>query len=110
MRSVRFSDRRGGVPAEGVVPAGGSVPAPGGGVYPSMHWGRHPPVNRITDRCKKLPCCNFFADGKNSPLTAVRNVAPQIWGSTFPCNSTYKGIQVEVLHLMSGLFFLEGGG
>ena len=23
---------------------------PGTGVYPSMHWGRHPPVNRMTDR------------------------------------------------------------
>ena len=23
------------------------------GVYPSMHWGRHPPVDRMTDRSKK---------------------------------------------------------
>ena len=33
------------------------VSAPGGGVYPSMHWGRHhppPPVNRITDACKSI--------------------------------------------------------
>ena len=26
------------------------VSAPRVGVYPSMHWGRHPPVNRMTDR------------------------------------------------------------
>ena len=24
------------------------------GWYPSMHWGRHPPVNRMTDRCKNI--------------------------------------------------------
>ena len=38
------------------APGGGSAPggcAVGGlllGVYPSMHCGRHPPVNRMTDR------------------------------------------------------------
>ena len=49
----------GGVPAEGVyLPRGctcwGCVPARGFtclGVYPSMHWDRHTPVNRMTDRC-----------------------------------------------------------
>ena len=25
-----------------------------GAVYPSMHWGRHPPVDRMTDRCKNI--------------------------------------------------------
>ena len=34
-----------------------------GGVYPSMHWGRHPPVDRITDACKTLPWPNFVAAG-----------------------------------------------
>ena len=24
------------------------------GVYPSMHWGRRPPVNRMTYRCKNI--------------------------------------------------------
>ena len=65
MRTVRCSDRWGG---GGVCPGGclpGGVCLPGGclsrrvsargclprGVYPSMHWGRHPlpPVNRILD-------------------------------------------------------------
>ena len=30
------------------------VSARGVGVYPSMHWGRHPPVNRITDACENI--------------------------------------------------------
>ena len=61
------------LPGEGVSALGGvlwGVSAPGGmsalrrcllqgvsalGVwYPSMHWGRHPPVNRMTDRCKNI--------------------------------------------------------
>ena len=25
-----------------------------GGVYPSMHWGRHPPMDRMTDRRKNI--------------------------------------------------------
>ena len=33
--------------AQGGVSARGCLPR---GVYPSMHWGRHPPVNRMTDR------------------------------------------------------------
>ena len=27
--------------------------------------GRHPPVDRMTDRCKTLPCRNFVAGGNN---------------------------------------------
>ena len=40
-----------GVSAWGVsARGGGCLP---GGVYPSMHWGRHPPpVDRMTDMCK----------------------------------------------------------
>ena len=34
-----------------VCPRGWSLP---GGVYPSMHWGRHPPVNRMTDAFKNI--------------------------------------------------------
>ena len=26
-------------------------------------WDRDPPVKRITDRCKTLPCCNIIAGG-----------------------------------------------
>ena len=40
------------VPGVGVLsPRGCLLP---GGWYPSMHWGRHPPVNRMTDRCKNV--------------------------------------------------------
>ena len=59
---------RGGVcPGGGGVCPGGICPGRGclsrgvspvgvcpGGVYPSMHWGRHPPVDRMTDRCKNI--------------------------------------------------------
>ena len=30
------------------------VSASGGGVYPSMQWGRPPPVDRMRDRCKNI--------------------------------------------------------
>ena len=33
---------------------GGLVWVRGWGWYPSMHWGRHPPVDRITDACKNI--------------------------------------------------------
>ena len=39
------------VPARGVPCLGVYLP---GGVYPSMHWSRHPPVNRMTDRCENI--------------------------------------------------------
>ena len=29
------------------------------GVYPRMYWGRHPPVNRITDTCKNITLAQF---------------------------------------------------
>ena len=32
---------------------------PGRGVYPSMQWGRTPPVNRSTDMCKNITFTNF---------------------------------------------------
>ena len=39
---------------------------PGGGVYPNMQWGRHPPVNIITDRCKNTTLdLTSFAGGNN---------------------------------------------
>ena len=40
-----------GVSAQGVSALGVSAWR---GVYPGMHWGRHPPVNRMTDRCKSI--------------------------------------------------------
>ena len=45
----------GGVPARGCTCPGGCIcpgGVPAGGVYPSMHWGRHHPLPyRMTDRC-----------------------------------------------------------
>ena len=41
----------------GVCPGAGVFPGQGvcqGGVYPNMHWDRHPPVDRMTDRCKNI--------------------------------------------------------
>ena len=48
---------------------GGGVAARGGvclGVYPSMHWGRHPPHpwTEWQTGVKTLPCRNYVADGK----------------------------------------------
>ena len=64
MCTVHCSDRGRGGSARG---GGGFCPGgclPGGvsaqrgvsawGMYPSMHWGRHPPVDRMTDRCKNI--------------------------------------------------------
>ena len=63
----------GGVPGGGCIPGGllwgGSGPGGGllrGGVwYPSMHWGRTPPVDRQTP-VKTLPWPNFIAAGNNN--------------------------------------------
>ena len=45
-----------GVSARGCVCPGGCLPEGclPGGVYPDMHWSRHPPVDRMTDRCKNI--------------------------------------------------------
>ena len=57
----------GGCLLEGVSAWG--VSAPGGGVYPTMHWGRHPspPVDRHT-LVKILPWPNFAAAGNELDL------------------------------------------
>ena len=48
----------------GGVSARWEVPTRGGGVYPSMHWGRHPRgQNSWHTLLKILPCRNFVADG-----------------------------------------------
>ena len=39
---------------EGCLLRGRGVCSWGGVWYPSMHWGRHPPVNRMTNRCKNI--------------------------------------------------------
>ena len=75
-RTVRCSSRLLGVFAqvEECLPRGVSawgsvrlgVSAGGEGVYPSMHWGRHPSgQNSWHTLLKILPCRNFVADGKN---------------------------------------------
>ena len=53
MRTVCCSSRLGWCVSRRVSTAGMCVPrgsAQGGCVYPSMHWGRHPLVNRMTER------------------------------------------------------------
>ena len=73
--------RGGGVcPGEGVsaqgrgcLPRGGGV-CPGEGVSARGVSGRHPPVNRMTDRqtpVKILNCRNFVADGNNHLATRI---------------------------------------
>ena len=74
----------GGVSAQGVSAPGGvcsgGMSAPGGvcswgvGVYPSMHWGRHP--NLWTEShtpVKTLPWPNFVAAGNNYAVIKLRN-------------------------------------
>ena len=49
--------RGGGASFRGGLLLGGSLSqgrSSTGGWYPSMHWGRPPPVNRITDACKNI--------------------------------------------------------
>ena len=80
MRTVRCSDRllggvcRGG----GVCPGGMSA---WGCVYPSMHWGGHPPVNRMTDWqvLKHYLSSTSFADGKIQERIPVGRVPPSCW-------------------------------
>ena len=44
------------------------------GVYPSMHWGRHPPVNRILDTrlWKYYLAPNFICGHKNAKVTCMQ--------------------------------------
>ena len=72
----------------------------GQGVYPGMHWGRHPPVNRMTERCKTLPCCNYVVDGKYfpdpppPPIWKVRITSPRAINTDPGCkmlNSSQSG-------------------
>ena len=44
----------------GVSAKGGCLP---GGYIPACIGADTPPVNRMTDRCKTLPCRNYVADG-----------------------------------------------
>ena len=39
----------------------------GDGVYPSMQWGRPPPVDRMTDRCKNITLPQTSFAGSNKP-------------------------------------------
>ena len=51
-----------GVCLEGGVCPGGS--AQGMAAHRGVWQTPPPPVNRMTDRCKTLPCSNYVADGK----------------------------------------------
>ena len=74
---------QGGCTCQGVYCPGG-VPARGytcsGGVYPSMHWGRHPPRGQTP--VKTLPSQTLFAGG-HKPNESLRNwvatPTDQIW-------------------------------
>ena len=58
-----------GVSARGCLSRGCLPLVQGRGCLPTGRAsGRHPPVERMTDRCKTLPCRNFVAGGKNIPL------------------------------------------
>ena len=63
MRTVRCS---------GHLPGGGGV-CPGGVYFGGVPAVR-PPVNRITDRLKALPCRNYVADGNNDLEDLYRNM------------------------------------
>ena len=55
---LRGVSASGGCASGGLCSQGGGVcsgvGSPPGGSYPSMHWGRPPPVNRITDTSKNI--------------------------------------------------------
>ena len=56
---------QGGCVSRGCVSRSGCVQE----VYLSMQWGRHPPMNRMTDRCKNITLPQIsFAGGNNDPL------------------------------------------
>ena len=66
MRTIRCSGRLRGVCLGRCLPRGvsawGCLPR---GVCPGGVWQTTAPVNRITDRCKTLPCRNYVVDSKN---------------------------------------------
>ena len=72
LHTVRCNGWRRGMSAGRRVWPGGCLPR---GVYPSMQWGRPSPVNRMTDRCKTLPCRYYVADGNVS----IQWYFSQIW-------------------------------
>ena len=95
MLTVRCSGRLlgGGVSAQGVCDQGvcvcpGALSASPGGTSARSP----PPMNRITDRCKTLPCLNYVADGDNIFAVPPLGLVPLLGnpGST------------------TGLFFLVG--
>ena len=76
---VQGSAWSGGVPDPGGGGCGGAWSggcAWSGGWYPSMHWGTHPPVNRMTNRCKNitLPQTSFAGGNKKAFQTNVNHL------------------------------------
>ena len=63
---------------------GGLVSAPRGGCYPSMHWGRPPPLwtEWMTDRCKNItlattslrPVIKWWANSCGSAIESLRTI------------------------------------
>ena len=66
---------------------------PGGEVYPSMQWHRHPPVSRITDRCKNttLPQTSFAGGNENSTLIDINEYF-------FKCYQHYVWTQIIMVN------------
>ena len=56
------------VPSAAVAVCWGGWPS---GVYPSMHWDRHPPWTEWQTGVKTLPCRNFVADGNKRRYTEM---------------------------------------
>ena len=50
-------------------------------MWPVVHAGTEtpPPVKRITDRCKTLPCCNFIAGGNKVQSRIPAPTNPRFW-------------------------------
>ena len=66
MRTGRSSGRSGGgdICPGGYLPGDVSQHALGRGVCPSACWDTHPPMDRMTDRCKNITLRNYVAAGK----------------------------------------------
>ena len=63
----------------GLHGCGRGVHGPGGVWYPIMHWGRLPPVNGMTNRCKNitLPQASFAGSNKRRMFVQIEKTTTQ---------------------------------
>ena len=93
---------QGGVCSLAVFPSGAGICSRGclllGGWYPSMHWGRQPPVNRITDTSKNITLAT----------TSLRPVISKIYillNQPESCSGSLDQFPILLLNgLLKGLF------